>query len=178
MTLERKHEIYDSMFGWFFNNIKSDEELIQVLNGQFGMTLEELHEHSITSLDHFFPDAQQKLTEKVRCGYENYLSKWRLMPTEALIADAESIYAVTRIAKLLATASPMENQDDLEYMLRFKNPLEVMADEWVRSFGIGISVPSDEINDTLAYILDTGYAEEEYEMEPEFCEDQTQSMTL
>lgn len=178
MTKERKDELYDSMFGWIFEHLRNDEELFRVLNGQFGMTLDELHEHSIDSLDRFFPDAQRQLAEKVRNCYDGYLATWKQMTPDALLADPEGIYAVTRVAKLVTTAAPMENQEDLEYMLRFVNPLEVMAGEWIRNFGMGMATPSDEIKDTLAYILDTGYAEEEYEMEPEFCESDAQAMIL
>ena len=56
MTEERKNELYDQMIAWICEHTPSDEELFQVLHGEFHMTREELHDHSIESLDSFFPD--------------------------------------------------------------------------------------------------------------------------
>ena len=55
MTQERKDQLYDQMIAWICEHIKNDEDLFLTLNGHFGMTKEELHDHSIESLDRFFP---------------------------------------------------------------------------------------------------------------------------
>lgn len=55
MTQERKDQLYDQMIAWICEHIKNDEDLFLALNGHFGMTKEELHDHSIESLDRFFP---------------------------------------------------------------------------------------------------------------------------
>ena len=55
MTQERKDQLYDEMIAWICERTPNDEELFQILHGQFGMTREELHDHSIESLDSFFP---------------------------------------------------------------------------------------------------------------------------
>lgn len=54
MTNERKNQLYDEMFGWICEHIRGDEDLYITLHKHFGMTQEELHEHSIESLDKFF----------------------------------------------------------------------------------------------------------------------------
>ena len=64
MTQNRKDELYDQMIAWICEHIKEDEDLFLTLNGHFGMTKEELHNHSIESLDRFFPPEETE-TETV-----------------------------------------------------------------------------------------------------------------
>lgn len=59
MTAERKDELYDQMIAWICEHISDDSDLFHTLHHHFGMTKEELHDHSIDSLDAFFPDAEQ-----------------------------------------------------------------------------------------------------------------------
>lgn len=63
MTQERKDQLYDEMIAWICEHIKDDEDLFLTLNGHFGMTKEELHDHSIESLDRFFPDEEEMAEE-------------------------------------------------------------------------------------------------------------------
>ena len=56
MTQTRKDQLYDLMIAWICEHASSDKDLFLVLTEQFGMTKEELHDHSIESLDRFFPD--------------------------------------------------------------------------------------------------------------------------
>ena len=55
MTQECKDELYELMIAWICEHIPNDEDLYRTLHGQFGMTLDELHDHCIESLDEFFP---------------------------------------------------------------------------------------------------------------------------
>ena len=68
MTQERKDQLYDQMIAWICEHIKNDEDLFLALNGHFGMTKEELHDHSIESLDRFFPTEEAEETEAVATG--------------------------------------------------------------------------------------------------------------
>lgn len=54
MREERKNQLYDAMFLWICEHTKDSKELFEVLHGEFGMTMDELHEHSTESLDIFF----------------------------------------------------------------------------------------------------------------------------
>ncbi len=66
MTQERKDQLYDQMIAWICEHIKNDEDLFLTLNGHFGMTKEELHDHCIESLDSFFPNEDtEDMTEAV-----------------------------------------------------------------------------------------------------------------
>ena len=68
MTQERKDQLYDQMIAWICEHIKNDEDLFLTLNGHFGMTKDELHDHSIESLDRFFPTEEVEETEAVATG--------------------------------------------------------------------------------------------------------------
>lgn len=65
MTQERKDELYELMIAWICEHIPNDEDLYLTLHGQFGMTLDELHDHCIESLDEFFP--KEEFTMDVQC---------------------------------------------------------------------------------------------------------------
>ena len=58
---ERKNELYDKMFEWICEHIKNDKDLFLTLHGHFGMTKEELHDHSIESLDDFFSEENPEM---------------------------------------------------------------------------------------------------------------------
>lgn len=49
MTQERKDELYDQMIAWICEHIPNDEDLFLTLHGHFGMTKDELHDHSLIS---------------------------------------------------------------------------------------------------------------------------------
>ncbi len=59
MTAERKDKLYDQMIAWICEHIPDDGDLFHTLHHHFGMTKEELHDHSIESLDAFFADTGQ-----------------------------------------------------------------------------------------------------------------------
>lgn len=64
MTQDRKDQLYDEMIAWICEHNPNDEDLFLVLTEHFGMTKEELHDHSIESLDRFFTDDGETLSEE------------------------------------------------------------------------------------------------------------------
>ncbi len=69
------------------------------------------------------------------------------------------------------------SDEDALYLLRFKNPLEVVSDEWIRRNGMESLVVDDEMSHLLWTLQDHGDAEQFYEMEPEFS-DEDEAPTL
>ncbi len=53
--------------------------------------------------------------------------------------------------------------EDLEYLLRFKNPLEVVRDQWMVEQNVD---HSESISHTLWELRDKRAAEEDYELDP------------
>lgn len=169
MTEERKKQLYDEMFSWICEHIRNDEDLFITLHKHFGMTKEELHDHCIESLDSFFPadNARTLLKQKVNANFAEYKEKWLQMQPSELISRCEELEAVTRMAETLPAAA---SEEDAEYLLRFKNPLAVVSDEWISRNGIDALIVDDEMTHIFWRISDAGDAELNYEMEPEYDE--------
>lgn len=112
--------------------------------------------------------ARTKLKQKVAENYASFREQWLKLSPAELIDRCEELEAVTRMAEDLPSAVSEENA---EYRLRFKNPLEVVSDEWISRNGIGSLVVDDEMSHLLWSLQDRGDAEQCYEMEPEFSDE-------
>ncbi len=71
------------------------------------------------------------------------------------------------------------SDEEALYLLRFKNPLEVVSNEWIGRNGMDSLVVDDEINHLLWALQDRGDAEQFYELEPEASEeDETPALSM
>ena len=116
-------------------------------------------------------NAKAALKEKLQTCYDRYKAGWLQKRPEVLSEEAEEIASVQRMFRELPDAV---TEEDAEYLLRFKNPLEVVSDSWQSMNGSGAVV-----NDDMSYILwdlrDKQSAEFDYEMEPEYYDQPTPS---
>ena len=104
------------------------------------------------------------LKQKIASCYDAFVEGWlRLSPAE-LIRKAEEIASIQRMRDELPSAV---TEEDAAYLLRFKNPLEVVSDSWQEMNGSG-SVVDDEMRHILWELRDKQSAEQEYELEPGF----------
>lgn len=128
MTQERKNEIYKKMFNWICEHNSNSYDLFQTLHKCIGMTKPELHEHSMQSLDSFFPKESAKsiLQQKIDANYARYQERWLKMQPSELILICGEVEAVTRMAEALPA---VVSENEAKYLIRFKNPLEVVSDE-------------------------------------------------
>lgn len=116
------------------------------------------------------------LKQKVNTNFAGYKEQWLKMSPTELIDRCEELEAVTRMAQELPSAV---SDEDAEYLLRFKNPLEVVSDEWISRNGIDSLIVDDEMSHLLWSLQDRGDAEQCYEMEPEFSdEDEAPAMSM
>ena len=174
MTRERKDQLFDEMLGWIGETVKSSEDLYDLLHDHFGMSQEELHECCIENLDEFFPfDARSRLKAKVLVNYNEFKEKWLKMEPIELIGICAQMESVTRMMKELPSSV---SEEEAEYLLRFKNPLEVVSDEWLSRNGMDSLVVDDEMTDILWNLTDRHEAEDYYEMETDCAEDMAQQM--
>ena len=71
---------------------------------------------------------KERFAKRIRDNYEDFLRDWLVQDAEELVSEAEQVAAVKTLYSLLPDiASP----DDMEYLLRFENPLEVVKDGWL-----------------------------------------------
>ena len=104
------------------------------------------------------------LKQKIASCYDAFVEGWlRLSPAE-LIRKAEEIASIQRMRDELPSAV---TEEDAAYMLRFKNPLEVVSDSWQEMNGSG-SVVDEEMRHILWELRDKQNAEQEYLLEPGF----------
>ena len=108
-------------------------------------------------------DLRQQLREKVDANYNAFLREWLgLEPTE-LIERAEEIAAARLVRRELKNGG--YNADYLEYLLRFRNPLEVVRDQWLQGRGIALEEDMEHI---LWKLADTKDAEQDCELDEAF----------
>ncbi len=119
--------------------------------------------------------ARTLLKRKVSDNFAAYREKWMRMQPRELIDICEELEAVTRMAETLPSAA---SEEYARYLLRFKNPLEVVSDEWISRNGIDALVVDDEMTHILWHIMDSGDAETVYELEPEFTESDSPTMSM
>lgn len=109
-------------------------------------------------------NTRSEFLEKInRCLLE-YREGWQQLDKEELIRQAEEIAAVQQMAKKLPEQA---SEDQMAYLLRFKNPLEVVTDSWLDINGSDAVIIDDDLDHILWKIEDTGDEESMYEMETE-----------
>lgn len=106
-----------------------------------------------------------RLEEKIEANLRDYRNDWLTLPKEELIDRAEEIYSVSVMA---AFVPKTVSEEQAEYLMQFVNPLEVVSDEWLgrNSFDEMIEY-GDHLGDAISHIVDSGFAEECYNLEPE-----------
>lgn len=110
-------------------------------------------------------NAITRLRTRVENNYIFYRENWLQMTPEELVDRCEELEAVTRMAKELPTAV---TEADAEYLLRFRNPLQVVSDGWISRNGMDSLIVDDEMFHLLWSLRDRGCDEDEYELDEEY----------
>ena len=98
-------------------------------------------------------------------NYEEFKEKWLQMEPLDLIERCDEIESTTRMMKELPYAV---SEEEAEYLLRFKNPLEVVSSEWLSQNGMDSNI-DEEMSHLLWQLTDRREAEEYFELEDEEC---------
>ena len=109
-------------------------------------------------------DVRSLLKQKVENCYKEFYASWLMKQPIDLVERAEEIASIQRMAEELPSAV---TEEDAKYLLRFKNPLEVVSDRWQSMNGSG-TVVDDDMSHILWELRDHRDAEQDYEMEPEY----------
>ena len=105
---------------------------------------------------------KEQFRNKIENCYAAYRKQWMQLPVAELIQKAEQIAAIQLMAK---EAPNRVSAEQAEYLLQFKNPLEVVSDSWLSENGSDVSVIDEELSHVLCRLIDTGDAEVIYETE-------------
>lgn len=100
----------------------------------------------------------QELRQRLDENYNAFVQGWLSLDAPALIEKAEEIAATKTVYKAFRDG----HFRDIEYLLRFCNPLEVVRDQWIEEENC---VPDEELEHILWTISDRGDAEQNYELE-------------
>lgn len=109
--------------------------------------------------------AREQLKTKIQSAYQKRLKDWRGMTVDELIEDCEAMYITEKLARLLPAFA---SEEDAAYLLRFVDPLEVVADAWIASNGLDAMIGDNLLDHLLWRLRDTGDAEADYELESAF----------
>ena len=145
-------------------HMDEDENLARALSEHLGMTAEEMRECGVETSDVPEQDVRKRFEQKINTAYEDYKVSWLHKTSAELVEDAAEIASIQRmIRELPATAT----EEDMAYLLRFKNPLEVVSDAW-RFEVAPVTNYNDDLSHALWELKDKQGAEADYEMEPEY----------
>ena len=91
-------------------------------------------------------DPKKQFREKIENCYAEYHKQWMRLSAAELIQKAEEIAAVQRMAQEVPNQVSAEQA---EYLLQFKNPLEVVSDSWLSENGSDVSVIDEELSHVM-----------------------------
>ena len=116
---------------------------------------------------------KDRFDSKIKDCYSEYEKQWMQLGIKELLDNAEEIATVQHMAyELPAYASDKEK----EYLLKFKNPLEVVSDFWIENGYETLVI--DDLQLVLNRIVYDKDAEADYEMEAETeSESETETYT-
>ena len=101
---------------------------------------------------------EKKLQERIETNYRSYLQQLQNRPASELIEQAAEIAAVKLVYDELMGGC---NPDYADYLLRFKNPLQLVSDQWLDEQNVS---HADEMDHVLWSITDKGLGEGDYAM--------------
>lgn len=108
------------------------------------------------------PEAIKLLKEKIEKNYSEYKEKWLGMTPQELIDRCCEIEAVTRMT---GDVPNYVSEEEAQYLLKFKNPLEVVSDTWQAEYSLENRCVDEELSHLLWQLMDTQDAEIHYETE-------------
>lgn len=108
-----------------------------------------------------------ELSEKLEANYISFMREWIKLEPLQLIEKAEEIATTKLVFEELKDGG--YSTEYLEYLLRFKNPLEVVRDKRIEENGSEM-MHGDDINHALWSIGDKQYAEQAYELDEAFLQ--------
>lgn len=103
----------------------------------------------------------QELRQRLDENYNAFVQGWLGLDAPSLIEKAEEIAATKTVYQALRGG----RFRDMEYLLRFRNPLEAVRDQWIEEENCA---PDEEMDHVLWSVSDCGDAEQNYALEENF----------
>ena len=119
-------------------------------------------------------DLKKLFSDKIAECHQNYKAQWEGLETDELIDRAEEIAAVQRLA---AAIPEVVTDTEMEYLMKFKNPLEIVVDRWLDDSAYNSPLLGEQIESVIYQIVDKGDADSIYETESDEAEEPTIELT-
>lgn len=107
-------------------------------------------------------EIEKELSEKLEASYITLMREWLKLEPLQLIEKAEEIAATKLVYEELKDGG--YDPEHLEYLLRFKNPLEVVCDKWIEENSSEM-VHDEDMDHALWSIADKQGADQDYELD-------------
>jgi len=114
-------------------------------------------------------DIEKELSEKLEANYISFMKEWVKLEPLQLIEKAEEIAATKLVFEELKNGG--YDVEHLEYLLHFRNPLEVVRDKWIEENGSEM-VHDEDMTHALWSIADKQDAEQDYELNEAYLPEQ------
>lgn len=164
MTEERKDELLTAALKLIGTHLDEDENIARALERYLGMTTEEMREYGIEAAGAPEQDARVRFEQKIRDCLSLHEEAWRNLTPAALVEQAEVIASYQFMAR---RTMQLAGEEEMAYLLRFKDPLQVLADYWNNRAGMDYT-EDEAVGHVLWEVADRQSAEADYEMEPEY----------
>lgn len=173
MTQERKDQLFTKMLGVIAEHLSEDGNTPEALERFLGMSREEMQECGVIGKDIKPRSIAEQFEHKIQYCLACHKAAWEGLTPKSLIEQAESIASFQFMAR---RSVQIASENEKAYLLRFKDPLKVLADCWNNRQGMDFG-EDDSVSAILWELTDRRGAEGDYELEPEYYDsDQTLSM--
>ena len=155
LTRERKDELFTEALKLIGIHLDEEENAARALRQHLGMTDEEIAECGFAEEC----DTKTRLEHKLRECLKDYMDAWLQKEPLDLVERSDEISAIRSLA---ADLPDMLNQGEMEYLLRFKNPLEVASD--ARCGSALVEIGEEEFRQVLFETRERYDLDEHYEL--------------
>ena len=155
LTQERKDELFSEALKLIGIHLDEEENAARALRRHLGMTDAEIAECGFEEEC----DTKTRFEHKLRECLKDYMDAWLQKEPLDLVERSDEISAIRNLA---ADLPDMLNQGEMEYLLRFKNPLEVASDAWCGSAFVEIG--EEEFREVLFETRERYDLDEHYEL--------------
>ena len=127
MTQERKDELFGQALRLIGIHLDEDENTVRALQQHLGMTAAEIAECGF-QVEPTLNDVRQEFVMKLLECLDKRQGEWEKLEPGRLIDCAEEIAVAQHLVNELPN---ILKQGEMEYLLRFKDPLEVASSTWI-----------------------------------------------
>lgn len=118
---------------------------------------------------------KEQLSEKLKNNYDEYERECLTKTPQEIIENAQRIYFAQQIYK---NTADVVNDNEAEYLLQSKNPLEILCDSLESSVSVDLIYADDTFSYLVGNLADQQSADYDYEKDSDITEEEDMEMCL